>query len=60
MKLLNSGYKYFTLVEARFSGKSVLPVFTQREKYKLAKIEKKLSVQILSSSCLNFFLARFD
>ena len=53
--------KYFTLAGARFSGKSILPVFTEQEKHKCAKIEKnKFLVLMLLLLCLNSYPARFD
>jgi len=53
-KIWQIGSKYFTLVGARFSGKSIGPDFFAAVKDINLKISKKLPLQTLLFSCLKF------
>ena len=53
-KIWQTGSKYFTLVEARFSGKSLRPVFFAAVKDINLQKSKKLPAQTVLLSCLRF------
>ena len=53
-KIWQIGSKYFVLVGARFSGKSLRPDFFAAVKDINLKLSKKLPLQTLLFSCLKF------
>jgi len=52
-KIWQIGSKYFTLVGARLSGKSIRPEFCSGKRHNLKK-SKELPLQTLLFSCLTF------
>ena len=57
-KIWQTANEYFTLVGARFPGKSVRPVFLAAVKHINLKKSKKLPLRTLPFSCLKFVSRR--